>query len=276
MRWEKRKNYRFSLVCPKFCQFSASMNKLSFGDEYKNFAEFYCWLRSRTYIDLLFTWEEIFPVLAAVGTERVSQYQQNPGHIKNVDECWCAIRIHARTRNVSRKFRIFEEEKMVPGTGGGELTSIRDLARTANWFVIQVAWRFARRSGSTLFIPYPGREEWSKLEGKGASEVGRRCREKAAACGSKKERDVSLTRDLLRTINCGGAEIIRDFVAVTCDANKSFVPITYALKLPESANTYLSEDAHLFDSTKGEIVKSIQSRDSMIAVCPSKHANACE
>lgn len=66
------------------------------------------------------------------------------------------------------------------------------------------------------------------------------CWEKATGeNGSKKERDVSLTRDLPRTINCGGAEIIRDFVVVTCDANKSFVPITYAhlkLKPRKSAN----------------------------------------
>lgn len=118
------------------------------------------------------------------------------------------------------------------GEGGGrKLTSIRDLARTANWFVIQVAWRFARRSGSTLFIPYPGREEWSKLEGEGANEVGRATmmpRGSGGRSGSKKERNVCLTRDLPRTINYGGVEIIQDFVAVTCDANKSFVPITYA------------------------------------------------
>lgn len=122
---------------------------------------------------------------------------------------------------------------MVPGNWRRwELTSIRDLARTANWFVIQVAWRFARRSGSTLFIPYP----WARR----VKQTGRRRRERSrtrlgdtgeevAAWGSKKERDVCLTRDLPRTINCGGAEIIQDFVAVTCDANKSFVPITYAL-----------------------------------------------
>lgn len=51
---------------------------------------------------------------------------------------------------------------------------------------------------------------------------------------------MSLTRDLPRTINCGGAEIIQDFVAVTCDANKSFVPITYA---PETFGVGKSEDA---------------------------------
>jgi len=49
--------------------------------------------------------------------ERVSWYRHFE-HIKNVDECWRAIGIHARTRNVPRKFRSFEEEKMM---GGWEL-----------------------------------------------------------------------------------------------------------------------------------------------------------
>lgn len=153
-----------------------------------------------------------------------------------------------RERETSRgKFRIFEEEKMVLGNlRRWELTSIRDLARTANWFVIQVAWRFARRSGSTLFIPYP----WARR----VKQTGRRRRERSgtrlgdtgedvAACGCKKERDVSLTRDFPRTINCGGAEIIRDFVAVTCDANKSLVPITYALKTGVNLKARVSSTA---------------------------------
>lgn len=205
-----------------------------------------------------------------VGAERVSQY---PGHIKNVDECWLAIGIHARARNVPRKFRIFEEEKMVPESWRRrELTSIRDLARTANWFVIQVAWRFARRSGSTLFIPYPGREEWGKLEKAKARakwDAPRRCREgKQRVSGSKKERDVSLMRDLPRTINRGGTEIIRDFVAVTCDANKSFVPITYAHLNLRSRQIRRSASVRQHESRNEEVERSQYRMWFMIAICP--------
>jgi hypothetical protein len=31
------------------------------------------------------------------------------GSIKNVDKCWRVIGTHAQTRNIPRKFRIFEE-----------------------------------------------------------------------------------------------------------------------------------------------------------------------
>lgn len=75
----------------------------------------------------------------------------------------------------------------------------------------------------------------------------------AAVRGSKKERDVSLTRDLPRTINCGGAEIIRDFVAGHCDANKSFVPITYALKLLKSANPKTREGTRVQNEESGKV-----------------------
>lgn len=174
-----------------------------------------------------------------VGAERVLQYRRHPGYIKNVDECWRAIGIHARTRNVPRKFRIFEEEKMVlgeearadvdswPGSDGKLICHsgcMEVCSEVGEYIIHPLSW--ARRGKQT------GRRERS------GTRLGVAWR-KQRASRSKKGRDVSLTRDLPRTINCGGAEIIRDFVAVTCDANKSFVPITYArlkLELLESAN----------------------------------------
>lgn len=81
---------------------------------------------------------------------------------------------------------------------------------------------------SSLILSEKSEANW-KAKARAKWDAPRRCRGgKQRASGSKKERDVSLTRDLPRTINCGGAKIIRDLVAMTCDANKSFVPITYA------------------------------------------------
>jgi len=54
-----------------------------------------------------------FSVSAVVGAKRISQYRRYPGYITNVDECWRAIGIHARARNVPQKFWLFEEKTIV-------------------------------------------------------------------------------------------------------------------------------------------------------------------
>lgn len=183
--------------------------------------------------------------------ERVSQYQRHPGHIKNIDECWHAIGIHARTRNVPRKFRIFEEEKMVLGTGGGESCDVDSWPGSDGKLIchsgcMEVCSEVGEYIIHPLSLGEKSEANW-KTEARAKWDAPRRYREEVVARGCKKERDVSLTRDFPRTINCGGPEIIRDFVAVTCDANKSFAPITYALKI---SGVGKSEDARLFDERK--------------------------
>lgn len=88
-RRKGERDYRFSLVCPRFCQFSAGINKLSLGAEYKNFCEIFIAdseVASHLYRFTIYVTGN-FSVSPVVGAERVSQYRRHPGHIKNVDEC---------------------------------------------------------------------------------------------------------------------------------------------------------------------------------------------
>lgn len=147
-----------------FCKFS--INYSSVCGTFIKTSKSHC-----TYnIHLLFTWQ-IFNICARRWKYR-SGDSNISGALKTLTNAGVSQEFMRERETSHENSGPFEEtnEKMVEATKA-KLTSIRDLARTANWFVIQVAWRFARRSGSTLFIPYPrGREERSKLEDEGASE----------------------------------------------------------------------------------------------------------
>lgn len=92
-----------------------------------------------------------------------------PEDIKKSDERWRAIRIHARTRNISRKFRTFEE-------AAEKRWKSRGWRRFVTWLGRQTDLSFRLHGGllggrgvhySSLI---QGGKSEGKLEGEGASE----------------------------------------------------------------------------------------------------------
>lgn len=228
--WEgKRLYYTFSFI-QSSVSFSASINKLSFGIRIQKFYRILLLIqKSHLYRFTVYVTGNFS--VSAVELKEFRSIGDIPGTLRTLTNAGVPSGF-MRERETSRENSgSLRRRRWCRKAGGGE-----SWRRFVTWLGRQTDLSFRLHGGllggrgvhySFLIL---GREEWSKL--------GRRRRERSGTrhgyageesngrIGSKKERNVNLTRDLPHTINCGGAEIIRDFIAVTCDANKSFVPIT--------------------------------------------------
>lgn len=98
--------------------------------------------------------------------------------IKNVDECWRVIGIHAQTRNIPRKFRTFEEAN---GEDAAEATERRSWRRFVTWLGRQTDLSFRLHGGllggrgvhySSLIRGEKSEANWKTKVRERAGEVG--------------------------------------------------------------------------------------------------------